>query len=411
MGKKIFWIIILSIQIVFAQSFAPLHDTIAVLTVRGVQERVLRHNKIPKRCGEALLATHSFAGMLHALPSLDDCNASQKSPENGAKTRALLEALRTWQIPNPLKTSPDTATQLAASVAALPAVGTLFDGKNPSDKMAFEQTLAAHIQQVLQIGDWAALTAVPTAPVVQPAPAAAIHADLPAEDSSAETDYTWLLALLGFVLAGVMGFLYWRERKKRNSASAAPVAPVAPPVVPPVTPPAEVREPLHQQLKKQMEPEKPVEEKIAKPIILQTKPTDNQPEIAEILPEETSATPPPPIAISPTILPEPIAMNIRYFSFPDGTGFSDSAGLDKFRPGVSVFELQINGNSATFSVADRPEAMFQALSDDLQYLNPVCTYANPFRADATRIATTTPGTAHLEGDQWVVSQKAVIQFV
>jgi hypothetical protein len=318
-------------------------------------------------------------------------------------------------------------------VGNLPELAALFE-KKTKEKAAFDQKLTEQLRAYLQLGDWAALTAIPAATVAQPAPVQPVVTS----KVLAEEPLNWSLiaALAALALAGVLGYLYIQERKK-NAAKEQPQPSQIPEkevVVSPV--PAETGVPLYARLTKQASPNDapvvPVVQDDNKLPINQTpdprlqtpdsqipdsrfsdSPTPDSQTPDSQTPDSRfsdSQTPDSPLLTLHSALPTPPPVRFRYFSFPDGQGFSDPSGLDKFRPGVSVFELHITGDQATFGVADRPEAMPQALSDDLQYLNPVCTYQNPFSPDATRIATVQQGVAHLQGDVWVVSQKAIIQF-
>jgi len=92
-----------------------------------------------------------------------------------------------------------------------------------------------------------------------------------------------------------------------------------------------------------------------------------------------------------------------------GDGFSTS-GLSEAPDRDTVFEIFRQGDElATFRISERPDLQQLALSDPFSYLNDTCIYQTQPRP-GSRIHTDEPGRLHLQGDKWVITEKAQISF-
>ena len=93
-----------------------------------------------------------------------------------------------------------------------------------------------------------------------------------------------------------------------------------------------------------------------------------------------------------------------------GDGFSVRGLLEK-PDRDTVFEiLKTDATRATFQVSDEPALQQLALSDVYSYLSDTCIYtAQP--KPGTRIRTEKPGTLSLQGEKWVIAEKAHISFL
>lgn len=107
----------------------------------------------------------------------------------------------------------------------------------------------------------------------------------------------------------------------------------------------------------------------------------------------------------------------RYFSIPDtderqrGYWFDDN-GVDSYRPYASTYRLTPvgDGQTARFEVVNASEAMSKLVGSRVSGVLPVCTELNAYRPDAKRIMTKQPGKARREGDRWVVTEPAQIEY-
>lgn len=92
-----------------------------------------------------------------------------------------------------------------------------------------------------------------------------------------------------------------------------------------------------------------------------------------------------------------------------GDGFS-AGGLLQAPDRDTVFEIQqLNETTAAYRVSENPELQRLALSDPYSYLNDTCAYLTQPRPDS-RIRTEQPGRLTLQGDKWLITQKAQISF-
>lgn len=93
-----------------------------------------------------------------------------------------------------------------------------------------------------------------------------------------------------------------------------------------------------------------------------------------------------------------------------GDGFSAESLSETTSERPMIYQIQVQSpNQATFRVADDPYAQRLALSDPYSYLNDACEY-NSQPASNSRIQTTRPGRLALQGNKWVIQEKAQIAF-
>ena len=122
-------------------------------------------------------------------------------------------------------------------------------------------------------------------------------------------------------------------------------------------------------------------------------------------PTPQKTTPPAPVT------PQPVAPTLLYGRTADlGDGFS-TGGLSDKPDRDTIFEiLRIEPTRAEFKVSDNPDLQRLALSDAYSYLNDTCTYATQPRP-GNRIRTEKPGLLSLQGEKWVIAEKAQISFL
>lgn len=93
-----------------------------------------------------------------------------------------------------------------------------------------------------------------------------------------------------------------------------------------------------------------------------------------------------------------------------GDGFSVRGLLEK-PDRDTIFEIVRTGAAhATFQVSDNPGLQQLALSDAYSYLNDTCVYTTQPKP-GNRIRTEKPGTLSLQGEKWVITDKAQISFL
>lgn len=127
-----------------------------------------------------------------------------------------------------------------------------------------------------------------------------------------------------------------------------------------------------------------------------------------------AATPvnqPVPTAANTPRQPQPAAPTLFYGRTADlGDGFS-VGGLSPKPDRDTVFEIRrLDAGRAEFQVSDNPDLQRLALSDPYSYLNDTCTYATQPRP-GSRIQTERPGTLSLQGEKWLITEKAQINFI
>lgn len=90
-------------------------------------------------------------------------------------------------------------------------------------------------------------------------------------------------------------------------------------------------------------------------------------------------------------------------------GFNEDEFLNH-QNGEQIYVLTLKDNEGTFTISDNSNAQKYALSDVTRYLKSGCEYISlPDRT--SKIITKTHGTAHKSGNQWLIIDKAVIEFV
>lgn len=100
---------------------------------------------------------------------------------------------------------------------------------------------------------------------------------------------------------------------------------------------------------------------------------------------------------------------IVYAKIPDtGNGFSQSI-LAQNQNGEQIYEIEIKGDKATFSISEDANAQKYALSDFNYYLSSACDFQNQ-PVKNCRIHTSGEGTLSKSGNNWVIQSKAKIEF-
>ncbi|WP_234734985.1 hypothetical protein [Tellurirhabdus bombi] len=136
-----------------------------------------------------------------------------------------------------------------------------------------------------------------------------------------------------------------------------------------------------------------------------------QPQAAPPTPPQPRQEPVPAPVSAPTQAPaQPRQLATLYGRTADlGDGFS-TRGLSPSPDRDTVFEIARHSDVlAVFRVSDNPELQRLALSDPYSYLNDTCTYLTQPRP-GSRIVTTQPGRLVLQGEKWVITEKAQINF-
>lgn len=98
-----------------------------------------------------------------------------------------------------------------------------------------------------------------------------------------------------------------------------------------------------------------------------------------------------------------------YAKLPDtGSGFSQSI-ISNTQNGEQIYDLEIRGDKGTFSVSGDASAQKYALSDFNYYLSNACEFLNQ-PAKNCRIHTQEKGTIIRSGSNWLIQNKAKIEF-
>jgi len=106
---------------------------------------------------------------------------------------------------------------------------------------------------------------------------------------------------------------------------------------------------------------------------------------------------------------QPSSINSVFAKLPDtGNGFSQSI-ISNNQNGEQIYEIEINGDKATFSISDDPNAQKYALSDFNYYLSNACDFLNQ-PVKNCRIYTIEKGSLIKSGSNWAVQNKAKIEF-
>jgi hypothetical protein len=79
----------------------------------------------------------------------------------------------------------------------------------------------------------------------------------------------------------------------------------------------------------------------------------------------------------------------------------------------SLYRFIVNGtdNEAHFEIINDGIPLTEALTDIPKYFEPACTLENELAGEVRVIITKTPGKARLDGEKWVIEQKASIIFI
>jgi hypothetical protein len=101
-----------------------------------------------------------------------------------------------------------------------------------------------------------------------------------------------------------------------------------------------------------------------------------------------------------------------YLSTPNSNGtFNESSSSTTYREGASIYRFTKESfNKATFCIDDREASIKLALQYPDKNIDPVCEASNAYNPKASRIVTTSPGTAELLGENWFLKTKAKISY-
>ncbi|MES3016767.1 MAG: hypothetical protein V4721_03265 [Bacteroidota bacterium] len=99
-----------------------------------------------------------------------------------------------------------------------------------------------------------------------------------------------------------------------------------------------------------------------------------------------------------------------YAKLPDTNDGFSSAVLSSEQDGEKIYEITVQGESATFEISGDKDAQKYALSDYTYYLGNACIMENAPEKDS-RIITGTPGKLSKNGKDWIIADKALIKFI
>ena len=109
---------------------------------------------------------------------------------------------------------------------------------------------------------------------------------------------------------------------------------------------------------------------------------------------------------------DPIQNQIFYASAPVNGAFLDSFSTTEYLKGRSIYRFSKgSGSTAEFQIADEPAAISKALNIPNVIVEPVSQPKNQVKGHHRKIKTISPGKAELRGGKWVVTEKAVIEYV
>lgn len=116
------------------------------------------------------------------------------------------------------------------------------------------------------------------------------------------------------------------------------------------------------------------------------------------------------VADTISVVAEDIAQErLRYAKMPGTDGSFNEDDFLSQQNGEQIYELNLKENEGTFSISSSADAQIYALSDVGYYLKNACEYHT--QADRnSRIVTLTPGKVFKQGSQWIISDKAKIEF-
>lgn len=99
----------------------------------------------------------------------------------------------------------------------------------------------------------------------------------------------------------------------------------------------------------------------------------------------------------------------HYAKMPGSDGrFNEEEFLNQ-QNGEQIYELKLKENEGIFKISDNTQAQIYALSDIGSYLESACDFPAPPDRNS-RIVTITLGTVHKQGSQWLIIDKAKIEF-
>jgi len=99
-----------------------------------------------------------------------------------------------------------------------------------------------------------------------------------------------------------------------------------------------------------------------------------------------------------------------YAKLPDTNDGFSAGVLSSEQDGEKIYEITVNGESATFEISGDKDAQKYALSDYNYYLGNACNMENAPEKDS-RIVTGTPGKLSKKGKDWIIADKALIKFI
>lgn len=110
-----------------------------------------------------------------------------------------------------------------------------------------------------------------------------------------------------------------------------------------------------------------------------------------------------------TVVSEPV----EYICYAKLTGIEGGFQEEEFlsqQNGEQIYMLRLKENEGSFTISDNANAQRYALTDVKRYLTFGCEYLTLPDGNC-EIITKTPGTVHKSGNQWLIIDKAVIEFV
>jgi len=111
-----------------------------------------------------------------------------------------------------------------------------------------------------------------------------------------------------------------------------------------------------------------------------------------------------------SVIQQSYAPGMLYAKLPDTYDGFSAAILSSAQDGEKIYEITVNGETATFQISGDKDAQNYALSDYTYYLGNACVMENAPEKDS-RIVTETPGRLSKKGKDWIIADKAVIKFI
>lgn len=92
-------------------------------------------------------------------------------------------------------------------------------------------------------------------------------------------------------------------------------------------------------------------------------------------------------------------------------GFNNSSASVNYKDGASMYVLKkLSSTKASYRLDDRGSSINRALQLPDRNIIPVCESSNEYEPRFNKIKTDEPGVVELEGDKWIVKQKAKITY-